>query len=85
MDTEVRTRLRVAAELRVAIASNQFFLMYQPQVNTETSNIIGPEALVRWHHPTRGIVLPGQFILIAEKSGLIVPLGQWVLPRPVGR
>ena len=79
MDTEVRTRLRVATELREAMASNQLFLMYQPQVNTETNNIIGLEALVRWHHPTRGIVLPGQFIQVAEKSGLIVPLGQWVL------
>jgi diguanylate cyclase (GGDEF)-like protein/PAS domain S-box-containing protein len=79
MDTEVRLRVRVTAELRVAIGSSQLFLMYQPQVDTETGHIIGLEALVRWRHPTRGVVPPGGFIPIAEKSGLIVALGKWVL------
>ena len=79
MDTEVRARVRVNAELRDAITSGQLFLMYQPQVDVDTGHIIGVEALVRWHHPTRGIVSPGEFIPIAEKSGLIVALGRWVL------
>jgi diguanylate cyclase (GGDEF)-like protein/PAS domain S-box-containing protein len=79
MDTDVRTRVRVNAELRDAITFGQFFLMYQPQINADTGHIIGVEALVRWHHPTRGMVSPGEFIPIAEKSGLIVALGQWVL------
>jgi diguanylate cyclase (GGDEF)-like protein/PAS domain S-box-containing protein len=79
MDTEVRSRVQLTSELRNAIASGQLFLMYQPQVDTETNHIIGLEALVRWRHPTRGLVLPGEFIAVAEKSGLIVALGYWVL------
>ena len=79
MDMEVRSRVRITSELREAITSGQLFLTYQPQVNIDTCDIIGLEALVRWRHPTRGIVPPGEFIPIAEKSGLIVSLGRWVL------
>jgi EAL domain-containing protein (putative c-di-GMP-specific phosphodiesterase class I) len=80
MDTEVRTRVLVDAELRNAIVSpGQLFLAYQPQVDVDTGRIIGLEALIRWRHPTRGIVLPGEFIPIAERSGLIVALGHWVM------
>jgi diguanylate cyclase (GGDEF)-like protein len=79
MDAEVRTEFMLGAELRDAIASNQFYLEYQPQVEIYTGRITGVEALVRWRHPTRGIVSPGQFIPIAEKSGLIVALGRWVM------
>ena len=79
MDREVRSRVTISSELSEAITSGQLFLMYQPQVNTETRNIIGLEALVRWNHPARGIVSPDEFVPIAEKSGLIVMLGQWVL------
>jgi diguanylate cyclase (GGDEF)-like protein/PAS domain S-box-containing protein len=79
MDTEVRTRVTLEAELRTAIAAGQFFLVYQPQVDVDTGRIVGVEALVRWRHPTRGIVLPGRFIPVAEKSGLIVALGLWVM------
>ena len=79
MDVEVRTEFMLGTELRDAIASNQFYLAYQPQVEIHTGRITGVEALVRWLHPTRGIVSPGQFIPIAEKSGLIVALGRWVM------
>jgi EAL domain-containing protein (putative c-di-GMP-specific phosphodiesterase class I) len=79
MDADVRIRVALTDELRKAIGCDQFFLMYQPQVDSETGRIIGVEALVRWRHPTRGIVSPGEFIPIAEKSGLIVALGKWVL------
>jgi diguanylate cyclase (GGDEF)-like protein len=79
MDTEVRARVRVDAELREAITSEQLFLMYQPQVDVETNQIVGVEALVRWRHPERGTVGPGDFIPAAEKSGLIIPLGHWVI------
>ena len=68
-----------AAELREAIAREQFFLMYQPQVEIDTGRIVGLEALVRWRHPTKGIVGPGRFIPAAERNGLIVPLGRWVM------
>jgi diguanylate cyclase (GGDEF)-like protein/PAS domain S-box-containing protein len=79
MDTEIRARVTVGNELREAIASEQLFLMYQPQVNIDTGTIVGLEALVRWQHPTRGIVGPGHFIPEAERNGLIVPLGHWVM------
>jgi diguanylate cyclase (GGDEF)-like protein len=79
MDAEVRTQFILGAELRHAIGSDQLFLVYQPQVDAYTGRIVGVEALVRWLHPTRGVVLPGQFIPAAEKSGLIVGVGRWVM------
>ena len=79
MDAEVRARITLDAELRVAIDANQFFLVYQPTVDIDTGRIVGLEALVRWRHPTRGIVEPAAFIPAAEKSGLIVALGRWVM------
>jgi predicted signal transduction protein with EAL and GGDEF domain len=79
MDTEVRARVNLTAELRQGIASDQLFLMYQPQVDIETGRIVGLEALVRWHHPTRGDLGPGEFVAAAETNGLIVPLGRWVV------
>jgi EAL domain-containing protein (putative c-di-GMP-specific phosphodiesterase class I) len=79
MDKEVRTRVTLGAELRTAVATEQLFLMYQPQVKVESGRIAGLEALVRWNHPTRGILPPGVFIPVAESMGIAVALGQWVL------
>ena len=79
MDTEVRTEFMLSTELRQAIDSDQLYLEYQPQVDIYTGRIIGVEALVRWLHPTRGVISPGTFIPVAEKSGLIVALGRWVM------
>jgi diguanylate cyclase (GGDEF)-like protein/PAS domain S-box-containing protein len=72
-------RLEVAADLRIALERGELALHYQPTVDLATGEITGFEALVRWHHPVRGIVSPLDFIGIAESTGLIVPLGRWVL------
>ena len=79
MDLEIHTRVNLVAELREALATDQLFLVYQPQVDLDTDRIIGVEALVRWRHPTRGVLSPGVFIPAAERAGLIAPLGKWVL------
>jgi diguanylate cyclase (GGDEF)-like protein/PAS domain S-box-containing protein len=79
MDAEVHDRVALGAELRQAIGSGQLMLMYQPQVDIETQCIVGVEALVRWNHPTRGLILPSAFVPLAETNGLIVALGRWVL------
>ncbi|MGA2816097.1 MAG: EAL domain-containing protein [Xanthobacteraceae bacterium] len=79
MDAEVRKRVALTSELQAGIAAGQLFLLYQPQVDMETSRLVGLEALVRWNHPTRGVILPGEFLPVAERSGLIVNLGNWVL------
>ena len=79
MGREIRARVDLTNELRAAIAGEQFFLMYQPQVDVDTGRIVGVEALVRWQHPTRGVIGPGHFIPDAESNGLIVPLGRWVM------
>jgi predicted signal transduction protein with EAL and GGDEF domain len=79
MDSEVRTRVSLEAELRIAITARQFFLAYQPQVDSDTNRIVGVEALVRWRHPARGTLSPGSFVSVAEKSGLIVALGHWIM------
>jgi diguanylate cyclase (GGDEF)-like protein/PAS domain S-box-containing protein len=79
MDEEVRKRVALTSELQAGIAAGQLFLMYQPQADMETSQIVGLEALVRWKHPTRGVLSPDESLHVAERSGLIVILGNWVL------
>jgi diguanylate cyclase (GGDEF)-like protein len=81
MDENIRERRTLARELRTAIAAEELVLHYQPLARAEDGEICGFEALVRWNHPTRGLVAPLDFIPIAEESGLILPLGEWVLRR----
>src|SRR3984885_4062587 len=81
LDQEVLDRMTLAGEIKRAIEQNEFELEYQPQIELATQNIVGMEALVRWHHPTRGLLAPGLFIPIAEKTGTIVALGHWVLDQ----
>ncbi|HEX3710946.1 MAG TPA: EAL domain-containing protein [Pseudolabrys sp.] len=79
MDADMHERRTVEIDMRKAIAAGEFELYYQPLINLEQNSISGFEALLRWNHPTRGIVSPGTFISLAEETGLIIPLGEWVL------
>jgi diguanylate cyclase (GGDEF)-like protein/PAS domain S-box-containing protein len=79
MNEKVLETLRVEHGLQAALTRDELFLVYQPQVDVRTGQVIGLEALLRWNHPRSGIILPAKFIEVAECSGLIVPIGEWVL------
>ena len=79
MNAEALERLTLENSLRLALRREELFLVYQPQMDIATGTIIGVEALLRWQHPESGLVPPDKFIRIAENSGLIIPIGEWVL------
>jgi diguanylate cyclase (GGDEF)-like protein len=79
MNVSIAARVSLEHDLRAAMAANQFVLYYQPQVDILSETIIGVEALIRWIHPTRGVVAPAQFIPVAEEEDLIIQLSEWVI------
>ena len=79
MNIATTARMNIEADLRLALARGEFLLHYQPQLDLRSGTIVGVEALIRWQHPTRGLVPPSDFIPIAEESGMIAAIGDWML------
>ena len=79
MNAHVIERVQMENKLRQALVNGEFELAYQPEINIASGMAIGVEALLRWRHPERGLLLPGQFMAVAEEAGLMVPIGEWVL------
>jgi diguanylate cyclase (GGDEF)-like protein len=81
MHTAAQDRIHLEMDLAQALEADEFFLVYQPMLSLESEKVVGVEALLRWRHPTSGVISPDSFIPIAEDTGLIVPVGRWVLER----
>ncbi|WP_240626267.1 putative bifunctional diguanylate cyclase/phosphodiesterase [Thalassospira lohafexi] len=81
MHERVKERKTIEEDLRNALENDQLELYYQPKIDCRTERVVGAEALVRWHHPDRGLIMPGEFISVAEECGLINRLGAWVLEK----
>lgn len=79
MNEDAQRQLQVLHDLRLAVARHELVLYYQPKFDAHTRTVLGAEALIRWNHPTRGLLLPAEFIPLAEKIGLIVPIGEWTI------
>jgi EAL domain-containing protein (putative c-di-GMP-specific phosphodiesterase class I) len=79
MDVQMQARRALEQDLRKALTACEFELHYQPVVNLASDKISGFEALIRWHHPEKGLVSPAAFIPLAEETGLIIPMGEWVI------
>ncbi len=85
MNARAQERLSVENYLRLALRRNELVVHYQPRMKVATGELVGVEALIRWQHPRRGLLPPGKFIDVAEDSGLIVPIGEWVLDQACSR
>jgi diguanylate cyclase (GGDEF)-like protein len=81
MDARMKARRELEMDLRKALRDKEFELHYQPLVNLQSNEISAYEALLRWHHPIRGLISPADFIPVAEETGLVIPLGEWVLRK----
>jgi EAL domain-containing protein (putative c-di-GMP-specific phosphodiesterase class I) len=85
MNEEVQTQIEIEKSLHVAIKNREFVLHYQPLVDGLTNKVCGVEALIRWNHPTKGLIYPDKFISIVEDCGLIIPMGMWIIEEAVSK